>query len=144
MSFLQSIHEAIRRDGVDKYDALAAIWAITTVCEELSRVDALRAFTALEECAADPTFVRWFIKSDSYADFLDSSYWHMIREAVIEVRGARCELCASERSIQVHHKTYEHHFQEHLHLQDLIILCDECHAKFHDKLPKAVAAGGVA
>ena len=31
-------------------------------------------------------------------------------------------------------KNYEHHGEEHNHLDDLIVLCSGCHSKFHDKL----------
>src|SRR4029077_17303168 len=69
----------------------------------------------------------------TYQDFLDSDYWHIVREFVKEVRGKRCEFCARTTQLHVHHKTYEHHGMEHLYLKDLIVLCSFCHAKFHDK-----------
>ena len=46
-----------------------------------------------------------------------------------------------ENTVDVHHKTYEHHGQEHRYLGDLVLLCRNCHSKFHDKL---VATGNSA
>lgn len=37
-----------------------------------------------------------------------------------------------EGAIHVHHRTYEHHGEEHLHLGDLVCLCSVCHKTFHD------------
>lgn len=73
--------------------------------------------------------------SDSYPEFLDSEWWKTVRDYVREIRGHRCELCASPNRLHVHHKTYKHHGAEHRHLDDLILLCSDCHAKFHNKLP---------
>jgi 5-methylcytosine-specific restriction endonuclease McrA len=38
--------------------------------------------------------------------------------------------------VNVHHRTYEHHGEEHQYLDDLILLCHPCHSKFHGKLPE--------
>ena len=70
-----------------------------------------------------------------YRDFLQTAFWQTVRAKVVQDRGARCELCYSRASISVHHKTYKHHGEEQWHLEELIILCNACHAKFHDKTP---------
>jgi hypothetical protein len=74
--------------------------------------------------------VRFF----EYPLFLKSPYWQKVRELVKGRARYRCELCAWRTDLEVHHKTYQHHGSEHYHLHDLICLCRECHAKFHDKL----------
>ena len=71
-----------------------------------------------------------------YREFLQTDYWQIVRNYVIYKRGARCELCNYGDSLNVHHRTYEKHGEEHLHLETLMILCQPCHAKFHDKLAK--------
>lgn len=45
----------------------------------------------------------------------------------------RCQMCNGSESLQAHHRSYENHGREHLHLGDLICLCGKCHSKFHDK-----------
>ena len=40
-----------------------------------------------------------------------------------------------ENNLQVHHKTYLHHGKEVFYLEDLIVLCDNCHHNEHTKNP---------
>jgi len=74
------------------------------------------------------------LKALPYRDFLTTIYWQIVRNYVLYKRGYSCELCNNKDSLNVHHKTYEHHGEEHLHLEDLIVLCRMCHSKFHDKI----------
>lgn len=69
-----------------------------------------------------------------YDTFLDSDYWKKIRSRVIKKFKYACALCNSKKNIHVHHRTYENLGKENLNLEDLIVLCSECHAKFHNKL----------
>ena len=70
-----------------------------------------------------------------YKEFLDTCYWEIVRKYVLEQRRFRCELCGEgNRILHVHHKTYKNHGAEHLHLDDLIVLCKTCHSKHHDVL----------
>lgn len=77
-----------------------------------------------------------------YKAFLRTPYWDIVRRSKLKESGFCCELCAKKGVLQVHHKTYAHHGIEHENLQDLIVLCRGCHAKFHDKLvsPELVAS----
>ncbi len=70
-----------------------------------------------------------------YKVFLQTDYWRLVREVVIKRDHGQCSICNKLGAINVHHKTYAHRGQEHLHLEDLISLCHSCHQKFHDKLP---------
>ncbi len=43
-------------------------------------------------------------------------------------------LCNSTKNLEVHHRTYANlGCEEHA---DLVVLCDFCHGKHHDELPK--------
>jgi hypothetical protein len=72
-------------------------------------------------------------KKECYAAFLETDYWKMVRLVVINRDGGKCACCGSDESIQVHHKTYENHLNEHNHFEDLVTLCRKCHAKMHKK-----------
>jgi len=77
------------------------------------------------------------VRSMNYHDFLKTPYWDGVRSYKLERAKYRCELCNGEGILNVHHKTYEHHGLEHLRTvadKDLIVLCKDCHEKFHDKL----------
>lgn len=68
-----------------------------------------------------------------YAEYLKTEHWKVYRNEALERAGNRCQLCNSAGLLHVHHNTYERRGQELP--RDLIALCANCHAKFHDKLP---------
>lgn len=77
------------------------------------------------------------VLSLSYYDFLRTPYWDGVRNYKLRRSGYKCELCGSTEILNVYHKTYENHGLEHLRGiadKDLIVLCKNCHQKFHDKL----------
>lgn len=76
------------------------------------------------------------LKMDYY-DFLKTPYWDGIRNYKLKKAKYCCQLCSGKGVLNVHHKTYEHHGLEHLRTvadKDLIVLCKNCHEKFHDKV----------
>ena len=68
-----------------------------------------------------------------YAEYLQSDAWRERRDAALERAGHRCQLCNSDAPLHVHHRTYDRLGAELP--QDLTVLCEHCHQKFHDKLP---------
>lgn len=87
-----------------------------------------RSLTATYDCE-----IGHVLSKMPYKDFLDSSYWHMVRAYKIESCGAQCLFCGSSERLNVHHKTYRHRGREHEHLDDLIVVCKPCHKKIHLK-----------
>ena len=75
-----------------------------------------------------------YIKNMDYYDFLQTPYWIAIANKKRADAGYKCQLCgATDVKLVVHHNTYKHHGYEHLYYKtDLIVLCDECHAKYHN------------
>lgn len=69
----------------------------------------------------------------SYEEFLQSDYWQQVRYWILERDGHTCQSCGAMIRLEVHHLTYEHHGEEHLHPEDLVTLCRDCHAREHDK-----------
>ena len=70
-----------------------------------------------------------------YADFLNTYYWDIVRKYKLVKGNYSCELCNTKGTVlNVHHKTYEHRGEEYRYLEDLIVLCSDCHGKFHNKL----------
>lgn len=68
----------------------------------------------------------------NYNDFLRTPYWKIIACWVKEIANDRCQICNSKIRLNVHHKTYDHHFDEHNWFkEDLICLCNKCHELFH-------------
>lgn len=76
-------------------------------------------------------------KTMPYREYLKTDYWRRVREEKLYRAKNKCELCGAYHLIlNVHHKTYEHRGDELNNLRDLIVLCADCHGKFHDKLPQ--------
>ena len=71
-------------------------------------------------------------QGDWYATYLESDLWARTRDLALEYYGPSCCLCNKETTrINVHHRTYERIGRERL--SDLIVLCRDCHARYHRK-----------
>lgn len=66
---------------------------------------------------------------ENYEAYLDSPQWRAIKRRYREERPWLCNLCGSEESLHMHHRTYERVGQESL--DDLMPLCDGCHQTVH-------------
>ena len=64
---------------------------------------------------------------------LRSEKWARIKARLFQKRGRKCERCGSDQNIHVHHKHYNNLGRERL--RNLEILCRNCHAKHHGRLP---------
>lgn len=74
-----------------------------------------------------------------YAAYLRTEHWMIVREAALTRAMRRCQLCNSDRSLEVHHRTYERLGAERA--DDLTVLCSSCHELFHfrgDRRPTSV------
>ena len=69
---------------------------------------------------------------EEYKEYLNSPHWKEIRLKALDRAGNRCQLCSSIDNLNVHHNTYKNRGNEDL--KDLVVLCRECHSKFHDKV----------
>ena len=82
------------------------------------------------------------LKRLSYDKFLETDYWKIIAAYVRQRDNFKCRECGSDKSLQVHHLTYENHGYEHRTQEDdLITVCDKCHKNIHrieSKLPQIV------
>lgn len=70
----------------------------------------------------------------SYEDYLKTEHWQRVRSEALTRAEYKCQLCFADNFLHVHHKTYERQWNELPN--DITVLCDTCHAKFHDKLPQ--------
>ncbi|GMU19155.1 MAG: hypothetical protein AMXMBFR12_03470 [Candidatus Babeliales bacterium] len=76
------------------------------------------------------------IKGMDYQDFLKTPYWKTITAHAKYKVGYRCQLCNSTHRLVTHHRNYDIHGREHAHMHELIVICDECHTIFHDRISK--------
>jgi hypothetical protein len=77
------------------------------------------------------------LRSMPYANFLKTPYWLAVSHHVKTER-PWCSLCTEPMAgpLEVHHRTYEHRGSEWIHLEDLTVLCRECH-QWISKKPQA-------
>lgn len=66
-----------------------------------------------------------------YYEYLKSQAWRDKRKSAIIFYGGTCSLCPKKHNLHVHHKTYIRLFKERM--EDLIVLCEDCHYLFHKK-----------
>lgn len=72
-----------------------------------------------------------FIKNRDYKNYLKTKHWNHQREKILKNAKYKCQLCSNKNKLHVHHNTYENIGNEKK--EDLIVLCEACHSKFHDK-----------
>lgn len=82
--------------------------------------------------AKQSQYIDWeILRKEAYNTFLQSDYWKAVKQAKIKEVGKHCEQCNSSEHLQLHHVTYIHHGIEHKHLDDLKLLCEDCHKHAH-------------
>lgn len=71
-----------------------------------------------------------------YSEYLKTNHWKKTRERQLRFAERRCQLCNSNFKLHVHHRSYEN--LGHEKRSDLVVLCESCHTRFHDKIKQAV------
>lgn len=66
----------------------------------------------------------------TYAEYINSKRWAAKRQEAFAFHGNRCSECGASHRLQVHHIHYKTLFNERM--QDLRILCHDCHANHHE------------
>jgi 5-methylcytosine-specific restriction endonuclease McrA len=70
--------------------------------------------------------------NNTYAEYLMSPEWQVLRGEALAWAEDRCQVCYSSGPLDVHHRTYDRLFHEKL--SDLTVLCHACHSIFHGKV----------
>ena len=73
---------------------------------------------------------------EKYALYLMSDRWQILRNEALNYYGCRCQFCGGGKDdglvLQAHHKDYKHLNDDAVaELFDLMILCKDCHEKWH-------------
>lgn len=68
-------------------------------------------------------------KKESYFKYLKSAHWKAIKKLALQMYKS-CVLCNSKKKLNVHHRNYDHLYNEII-TEDLIVLCKDCHCLYH-------------
>lgn len=70
---------------------------------------------------------------NKYIEYINrSSEWKLKREETFKLKGKKCQRCFSKKRLHVHHGTYSRLYNEDI-VNDLYILCNNCHEEYHVK-----------
>lgn len=82
------------------------------------------------------------LQSLPYKLYLQTEHWKHFRAEALKHEQYKCQLCNSkDKELNVHHRSYENIGRETFN--DVIVLCKDCHEKFHSKEICGVGKGGV-
>ncbi len=70
----------------------------------------------------------------SYFKYLKTPHWKAVRFQALKMYKS-CVLCNSKKKLNVHHRNYDHLFEEII-TEDLVVLCKPCHGIYHGKSEK--------
>ena len=65
-----------------------------------------------------------------YSEYLKTEWWQQRRVKALARAEHRCQVCNSDKRLEIHHRTYER--LGHERDADLVVLCRTCHQLFHD------------
>lgn len=71
------------------------------------------------------------VMGEIYQDYLQTEHWKEISKETKRLADYRCQVCNSDKELNVHHRTYER--KGHELQSDLICLCRSCHELFHQE-----------
>jgi len=71
-------------------------------------------------------------KAMPYDEYLQTEHWQHFKTEALKASGYRCKMCNTpDDTLHVHHNNYGNRGRETFN--DIIVLCGDCHAKFHGK-----------
>jgi hypothetical protein len=66
-----------------------------------------------------------------YNEYLDSAYFADVRKTVFERDHYQCRKCGSAKNLEPHHISYRNLGFKDREVDDLLTLCNKCHAELH-------------
>jgi hypothetical protein len=128
MTTQERIDEAMRAVGKSFEDDEAALNRLRNTITKYPKVTLQDAWDALPMLFWLGILDADQLSSMPYSEFLQTPYWIAVSDHV-KTRRPWCALCCEPFAgpLEVHHRTYKHRGDEWRHLDDLTVLCRECH-----------------
>ena len=74
---------------------------------------------------------RFSSQKEAYSAYIKTGHWYALRRAKLKLN-KRCEVCNSDKAIQVHHLKYRYWYD--VTANDLCTLCADCHKDIHNNM----------
>jgi hypothetical protein len=128
MDMQERIDSALREIGTSFEAEREERTRLQSILEKFPNVTPQEVWSALPILFWRGTLDPDELRSMPYQEFLQSTYWLAVSEHV-KSKHPWCALCTDPLSgpLEVHHRTYIHRGYEWQHLNDLAVLCHECH-----------------
>jgi hypothetical protein len=123
---MRDVHAELLR--IARLNDAAGALRFVRILVSLGQEFLLKDYSTLQE-----TIVPVVLSAMPYNHYLKTDHWKRLAAYMKRSVGERCQLCNAAGELHAHHRTYERRGREIDN--DLTVLCAECHAKFHDKLP---------
>ena len=127
----------VKRTLISEFDNIRQSGKIAiTLKEDDELIYSIRIFCIKNDNKEEDFFEKlndWFIISSKidYKCYLKTMVWDNTRKKKLKEAGYKCQLCSkTDAELHVHHNTYERIGDEDMN--DLIVLCESCHKKFHN------------
>lgn len=106
-------------------------WILCEECQTKTKQEQERiARSNAEHAEQRYQYLEW-LRTMPYYEYLQTDHWKETRKSALKRAAFRCQVCnTNERTLHVHHRTYERRGQENP--KDLIVLCESCHQTFHE------------
>jgi uncharacterized membrane protein YuzA (DUF378 family) len=83
----------------------------------------------LDDIFSTPSIRR--LKEMPYQQYLLTSHWKSLKERCRKRDENRCQQCGSSESLNVHHWSYKNRGDSKREIDDLELLCKDCHEEVH-------------
>lgn len=115
--------------GFASDELLEKMWFVSKMAETTGFFGVFK--TPMEALKAGLASLDMLLSAMPYSEYLKTDHWKDLSAKAKTEAGNRCQLCNSgDKALHTHHRTYERRGCEDL--KDLVVLCGDCHAKFHD------------
>ena len=120
------IKEYLTEYFIAYYLNIEAIWDNKLITME-------KAFRRVKSCycRADKDLITNIISLMLYKDFLKTPYWIAVSYHKKVTVNFRCQICNNGLHLNTHHRNYNYLSREIDNLNELTVLCNRCHKKYH-------------
>ena len=105
--------------------------SLCSICSNLKKGEKITLKKKQKKKKKQSAKSKYHLRRINYKSYLKSSHWKQLREVAL-FRDKVCKKCGSSIYLQVHHKSYKNRGDFWKEIDDLIVLCRNCHKAEHN------------